>query len=149
MAVTLSNTQPVGGGLGNRKILLTQLSGTYASGGFELFTKQPVFAMTNKGFTVAYNPETGKTQIYTDGGSSGGQVVIPEQTISGVQFANGSEITGAVDGSTATIAVGDAKVAGSVVVPSQTVSVSGATYTAGSELAASTSVDGVSIFAIF
>lgn len=144
MAVTLTNHAPVGGGLGNRKVLLTQLSGTYATNGFELFTSQPLFAMTNKGFTVSFNPSTGKTQIYTDGGSSGGTITIPANDI---VASNADAITGTVSGEACAIAVGGASVSGPA--ESKTYNVSGASYTAGAELANNTSVDGVTIFAIF
>lgn len=149
MAVTIKQDVPVGGGLGNKKVMVATLDGTYATGGFVLFKEAPLFAIATGGYAVKFNASTGKTQIMTAGGSSGGQVVIPEQTVSGVAFTNAEAITGTVADTTATIAAGDADVSGNVVIPSQTVDVTGASATAGGEVANNTDLTGVAIFAIF
>ena len=149
MAIDIVQDVPFGGGLGNKKVMIAKLSGTYATGGFALFKEEPAFAIATGGYAVKFNTSTGKTQIMSAGGSSGGQVVIPEQTVTGVAFTNADAIAGTVSDTTATIAAGDADVSGDVVIPSQTVDVTGASATAGGEVANNTDLTGVAIFAIF
>ena len=148
MAITLKQDLPFGGGLGNKKVMLVTLDGTYATGGFALFKEAPAFAVADSGYIVAFNASTGKTQIKTAGGSIGGEVVIPEQTVSGIEFKNAAAITGTVADTTATIAVEDAVVGGNVTIPTQTVSVTGASASGAGEVPNDTDLTGVKIFAI-
>ena len=168
MQVTYNFVKPIaGGGLGDCKIGIVELAGTYVTGGVDLGIKEePLFMFASDGYGATF--ASGKIKITSAGGSSGGEVVIPEQTVSGVsvqvtgttvsgvEFTNEQAIQGAVDGSTATIAIGDADVSGSVVVPdltgsasvtipSQTVSVTGSSSAQAGEIANGTSVAGLKI----
>ena len=168
MQVTYNFVKPIaGGGLGDCKIGIVELDGTYVTGGVDIGLKEePLFIMANGGYGATYS--SGKIKITQAGGSSGGEVVIPEQTvsgvsvavsgttISGVEFTNAQQITGSVATDTATIQIGDADVSGSVVVPdltgsasvtipTQTVSVTGSSSSQAGEIANGTSVAGLKI----
>lgn len=145
MQVTYNFVKPIaGGGLGDCKIGIVELDGTYVTGGVDIGLKdQPLFMVASDGYGATF--ASGKVKITSAGGSSGGEVVIPEQTVSGVEFSNEQAITGTVDSTTATIAIGDADVSGSVVIPSQTVSVTGSSSAQAGEIANGTSVAGLKI----
>lgn len=149
MAVTIKQDVPVGGGLGNKKVMVATLDGTYVTGGFMLFKEAPLFAIATNGYAVSFNASTGKTQLIAGAGTSGGTVTIATQTIEGVEFTNAAAITGTVEDTTATIAIGDADVSGNVVIPELTGTISGQSTVAATEIGNGTSVAGVAIFAIF
>lgn len=144
MAIKIINSQSIGGGLGNHNVFLAEISGTYPAGGFSLFPSQPVFAITNKGYTIAYDPSTKKTQIFSTASSGGGSVTIPKGDLA---LTNTSAVTGVVSGEACAISAGRIKLSGPV--EGKTYAVSGAKGSAGGELPADTKVDGISIFAIF
>ena len=136
-----------GGGLGDCKVGIVELSGDYETGGIDIGIKEePIFITASGGYQAVF--ASGKVKLMSAGGSSGGQVVIPEQTVTGVAFTNEQAITGTVADTTATIQIGDADVSGSVVIPTQTVEVTGSSQVAGGEVPQDTDVTGVKILFI-
>lgn len=79
MAVTIKKDVPFGGGLGNKKVMIAELSGTYATGGFALFKEEPLFAITSTGYTVAVENEK---VVLKDGGKE----VTAATDVSGVKI---------------------------------------------------------------
>lgn len=68
MAVTYTVPMPLsGGGLGNKKVEIISLLGTYATGGFSIALRQaPAFiAVGGAGYGAAYNSTTGLVQLFS------------------------------------------------------------------------------------
>lgn len=148
MAFDYTVVKPIsGGGLGDCKVGIVELAGDYVTGGIDVGLKEePIFITATGGYQAVF--ASGKIKLMTAGGSSGGEVVIPEQVVTGVEFTNEQAITGTVDSTTATIAIGDADVSGSVTIPTQTVSVTSASSVDAGEVAQDTDVTGVKVLFI-
>jgi len=178
MAYTYENTVPIaGGGIGNYKVGKFVLDGTYPTGGVSLgITNEPMWIMV-QGYHGAWVEATSKIMLTADGGFSGGSVTVPDKTVTGVTAAvgdivvpdltvaatNAANILGTVDGTTSTIAIGDADVGGTatgstvagvtaavgdVVVPGGTYTVTGSSAQAPGEIADGTDITGVAILII-
>lgn len=57
-----------GGGLGDCKVGIYQITGTYQTGGIDIGIKdQPIFMMTDAGYTAEFNQETNKVLFKSSG----------------------------------------------------------------------------------
>ena len=67
MAVTIVKDVPIGGGLGNKKVSLIELKGTYATGGVALFKEEPTFMIASGGYGLIFDAESKKVKILSAG----------------------------------------------------------------------------------
>ena len=157
MAVTVGVARPpVGGGFGDRKTQVLELSGTYVTGGFAVggLTADPLFMACNAGYGVTF--VGGKIKLSGAGGLTGASVTIGNTDLVG------SVAIGAVDvaGPTAAYTVPEGGVipAGAIVSENGAavaVAITGGTFDvtgtigAAGELASGSDLTGVKIAIIF
>lgn len=151
-SATFEYVRPIsGGGLGDCKIGIIEFTGDYVVGGFNvgLGGNVPLFAVANNGCGVSF--ANGKMKFTSPGGGTGGSVVIPAQTVTGVTATVGdiavSSATIVEDTYPGETITGVTASVGGITVPSQTVAVTGEGGEGG-ELSAGTVITGMKVMVV-